>query len=292
MRAAGAAALCWLVAATAGAAEIVDATGTKVAVPAHASRIVTLAPSLGELAADLDTEHLERVIGVSEYSDFPPALKKVPTIGPYHRFNLEKVVSLKPDLVLATKDGNAEDQIQHLRELGITVVVVDSSSFEWVGKSMRMAAEAMGVASAGEKMAAAFARGLSVVRGHSKGRPAKRVLLQLGEDPLIVAGGENFLNEALAAIGATNAYADSRARYPRPALEDAIARNPDVILVLALGEDRAVFEKMAGHWGEFGKLNAVKSGSVRVLRADPLLRPTLRLLQGLEALEGAVYGAK
>src|SRR6478672_2161638 len=106
-------------------------------------RIVTLAPSLAELAADLAGEKIERIVGVSEYTDFPPALKKVESIGPYHKFNLEKVVSLKPDLVLATSDGNSRDQVLHLRELGVPVVVVETQSLAQVVSSIRLIGQAM-----------------------------------------------------------------------------------------------------------------------------------------------------
>src|SRR5579885_2742507 len=85
----------------------VDELGVTVPEGAKPARVVTLAPSLAEVAAALDPAHLERIVGVTEYTDFPPSLAKVESVGPYNRFNIEKVVSLKPDLVLATKDGNA-----------------------------------------------------------------------------------------------------------------------------------------------------------------------------------------
>src|SRR5262249_55702767 len=108
---------------------------------------------------------------------------------------------------------------------------------------------------------------------------------------LIVAGRESFLSEALDAIWAKNAYADIPGRYPRPSLEDAVAREPDVILVLAHPGGEAESAKMLARWREFQGLRAVKSGNVRTLDAETLLRPTLRLLDGLSRLEKAVYGA-
>jgi iron complex transport system substrate-binding protein len=266
-----------------------DALGVAIPEGTKPARIVTLAPSLGELMADLDTPHIERIVGVSEYTDYPPMLGKVESIGPYNRFNLEKVVALKPDLVLATKDGNAEDQIRHLKELGLKVVVVDTTSLSLVARSMRQAGLAAGMPAEGERMAKAFELGLEKVRARARNRPKRRVLVQLGDEPLIVAGGEAFLSEALSTIGAGNAYADSQARYPRPSVEDAVARDPDAIVILAMGDPKP-FEKMAARWASFRTLKAVKAHRVKVLRADALLRPTMRLLDGLFLLEEAVYG--
>lgn len=262
-------------------------------------RIVTLAPSLGELAADLSGEHLERIVGVSEFTDYPPALARVSSVGPYQRFNLEKVVALKPDLVLATTDGNSKDQVTHLQELGIRVLVINTSTLSEVESSMRLVGRAMGVPEDGEKMAARFAAGLRNFRSRAEHReaPKARVMLQLGEDPLIVAGKGSFLNEALELLGAQNIYGQGSGQehYPRPAIEDVIHRDPDTILVLALGHDRAGTETsaaMASHWNRFATLSAVKAHRCQVLQADALLRPSLRLLEGLSLLEKAVYAKK
>ncbi len=272
------------------AGEVVDETGTRVTLADRPARIVTLAPSLGELAADLDTEHIERIVGVSEYTDHPPSLKKVESIGPYHRFNLEKVLALKPDLVLATKDGNAEDQVKHLRELKLKVVVVDTTSLAQIARSMRLVGQAMGVAEAGERMAKSFEAGVASIRQRLLGAKGPRVLLQFGDEPLVVAGKESYLTQALELIRATNAYGDSAGRYIRPSLEDAVSRAPFRIIILSLGEDQVPFKKMAEKWKRFPKIPAVERGQVRVLKADTLIRPTMRFLDGLKLLEEAVYG--
>jgi iron complex transport system substrate-binding protein len=282
--------------APARAYEVVDALGTHVRLARPPERIVTLAPSLGELAADVAGEKLERIVGVSEYTDYPPGLKRAASVGPYNHVNLEIVVSLKPDLVLATRDGNAKDQVEHLRELGLSVIVVETESFAKVDESMKLVAAAMGNADAGAKMAAQFETGLARIRtrgaelahaGHH------RVLLELGDQPLIVIGGKAFLNDALLAVGAENAYESLADAYPRPSIEDAAERNPDTILVLAMGEGGVrdpVFQAMAARWKVFPSLAAVRQDRVSVLQADALLRPSMRLLEGLSLLGRAIYG--
>jgi iron complex transport system substrate-binding protein len=292
--AAAALALAWAAAGgRAQAREVVDATGARVRLADKPARIVTLAPSLGELAADLCGNDLSRIVGVSEYTDYPPALAKVASVGQYARFNLEKVVALRPELVLATLDGNPRDEVLHLRELGVPVVVVATASLKDVEGSIRLVGEAMGVPEDGARMARSFAEGLTRIRAKAaSGAKARRVLLELGEDPLVVAGRGTFLDDALLAVGATNVYGDSDTHYPRPSLEDVVHRDPDVILVLALGGDLKPFEAMAKGWARFPRLKASRSGNVRIVQDNAVLRPTLRLLEGLRLLEKAVYGAR
>jgi len=273
------------------AREVVDATGARVQLVDRPVRIITLAPSLGELAADLIGTEIDRIVAVSEYTDYPPNLRRLPTVGPYVRFNLEKVVSMKPDLVLATLDGNSRDQVLHLRELKIPVVVVGTESIEQVLVSVELVANAVGAPALGASMREQLKTGIERIRARGKNRPKPRVLLQIGEDPVIVVGRKSFLHESLEAVGAINIYGDSKDHYPRPALEDVIHRDPDQIIVLALGKDLRPFHEMAKRWGQYPQMRAVKNRKVSVLQGDAVLRPSLRLLEGLSLLEKAIHGS-
>lgn len=248
------------------ARELTDTTQTKVQLGDHPVRIVPLAPSLAELAADIAGEDLTRIVGVTEYTDYPAALEKRPSVGPYYRFSIERVAGLKPDLVLATFDGNNKDQVNHLRELGLPVVVVATGTFDEIENSMKLVAAAMGDPSRGEQMAAKFHQGILDLRAKSRGRPKRRVLLQVGDQPLIVAGGQSYLNEAIETIGATNVYGSMKMRYPRPSLEDVITRDPESIVILALGKDLKPFYQMERRWAGFPLLSAIKSKQVRILK--------------------------
>lgn len=264
--------------------------GSEVLVPEQPERVVTLMPSLGELAADILGELFPvRIIGVSEFTDYPPALTTKESVGPYHRINIEKIVSLKPQLVLASMDGNAKDEVDHLRERGISVLVVSTRTFEEIGKSIRLIGEALGRKTEGEQLAAQLERGTHRIheRTHADriASGKKRVLIQVGDDPLVVAGGGSFLSEAVEIVGGVNVYKDLAAAYPRPSLEDVMMRDPEVILIADLGKSQAATSKMMKRWKVFSKLKAVQAGRVQVIEGDTLLRPTLRLLEGLAILE-------
>ncbi len=272
------------------ATEILDVTLMRVKVPDHPQRVICLAPSLSELAADLVGLDLKRIVGVSEYSDYPPAVKKIVSIGSYTQINLEKILSLKPDLVLATADGNSKDQVIHLRELGITVVVVDTGDFDQVCRSILLVAKALGSLSLGEQMVSHFRSELARMREQGKSRAPVKVLLQIGDDPLVVVGRKSFLHSALELLGAKNAYGNTESHYPRPSLEDIIHLDPDIILVMTLGEDPQSYKRMVMKWQQFSGMTAVKNKKVLVFKSDVLLRPTLRMIEGLNLLNRAIYG--
>ena len=269
---------------------LTDATQVLVKLNDSPQRIVTLAPSLGELAAELVGADFDRIVGVSEYTDEPAGLKKVTSIGPYHQVNLEKVVSLKPDLVLATSDGNSKEQVLHLRELGVPVVVVRTESFKDIEESIQLVAEAIGSKAQGAKMVTQLKSGLQKFKERSKKHAPLKTILQMGDQPLVVAGGKSFLSESLKLLGATNLYAESDHHYPRPSLEDVLHRDPEAIVVLTFGKDLKPFRVMAQRWTQFPDLKAVKTKRVVILKSDALLRPTLRILEGISQLERVLYG--
>lgn len=278
---------CW-------AGEFQDATGISVQVNDHPSRIVALAPSVAELAAEILSMDLQKIVGVSESTDFPPALKSVTSVGPYTHVNIEKVSLLRPDLVLATTEGNSKDQVLRLRELGIPVFVVATSNFAQIQQAMVQVAELLGEKKRGETIAKRFAQSLEVFRARAARRAHNnriRVMVQLDDAPLVVAGGKSFLSEALETIGAQNVFGETTTSYPRPSLEEVLRRDPDSIVVLAFGADLAPFNRMASRWGAYQRLRAIREKRVRVFFSDTLLRPSLRLLEGLAELERVLYAA-
>lgn len=265
-----------------------SAAGAEAAPPPQ--RIVPLAPSLAELCADLLGSQGQRIVGVTENADTPSSLSKKPSIGPYHRVHLEKLISLKPDLVLATRDGNSRDQIDRLKELGIPVVLVATGSLAQVVESIGVIAEAIGEKEKGRELSSKLRAGIEAIRKRHPGAEGPRVLMQVGSDPLVVVGAGTFLQDAIQAVGGRNLYSDSRTGYPRPSLEDILNRNPDRIIVVSMSAEEQEARRWAQEWARLPRLRAVQERAVRIVRGDRLARPTLRLLEGLEELERAIHG--
>jgi iron complex transport system substrate-binding protein len=252
--------------------------------PRH--RIVTLAPALAEMTRDL-LESSEAIVGVSEYSDYPPkGYPHAKSVGPYFRFHLEAVAALKPDLVVATLDGNDRAQVLRLREMGFSVVVLGSQSLAELKKSYWILGQVLNRKKRASEILQQFDSDLIklIEKFKTFDRGATRVVLQIGDDPLVLIGGTGFVADVLKNIGVTNSLQDQNTAYPRLNYEEILRRNPDWILILTLGQDAKTYELFKKRWSRFSGLKAVKNGQVVVLKADELIRPTLRVIQGAELL--------
>ncbi len=249
-------------------------------------RIVALAPSVAEIAADLlGKEGVSRIVGVSNEADRPEALKGRPRVGPFYRVNLEAVVGLKPDLVLATQDGNLPEQVERLRSVGVRVLVVGTPHVDSLPETYRTLGRELGLSSGAEKKAAAIEQELRELRRLSERRQNKapRVVLQIGWNPVVVVGGQGFLAEVLSIAGGKSVFADVPQAYPRPSREAVLARKPDVILQVSMDQGRD--QSQGG--SDWGKIPTLRVDADDLLRPGPGLVTAIRKLQ--EGLNGFAH---
>lgn len=243
-------------------------------------KIVTMTPALGEIVVALDEGSTERIVGVSESSDFPPVLQKKLSIGPYDQVSLERVVAAKPDLVLASKAGNSRTQVERLESLGLRVHVVSTTDFESTQMSFKSIGKLINREKVGKALAQKFEDELKSSRLYlSQTKP--RTVLVVGEQPTVVVGGKGFIGEALRHLGAINCYESASNEYPRPSQEDLLEKNPDRIAILAMGTDVGFAQRILDHWKAYRNLKAVREGRIGILQIDELMRPTPRLPQGV-----------
>jgi len=116
----------------------------------------------------------------------------------------------------------------------------------------------------------------------------KSILIQVGSRPLVVVGGNSYLNDAIETLGCKNVYSDLKQAYPRPSIEDVISRNPDTILILAMNDKKNLYEGWTKEWKGFERLKATQNQRIFVFRSDALMRPSLRWTEGLQALHQAL----
>ncbi|MBS1963592.1 MAG: ABC transporter substrate-binding protein [Bdellovibrionales bacterium] len=274
---------------------VVDAVGADVHFVRTPKRIVPLQPSLAELAVRVGAP-IEAIVGVSAYTDFPLELKKKPSIGSYAKPNLEAILALKPELVLAGRDGTPKEIVARLGKLGIPVVTVATETLAGLREAYRVVGAALRRSTEATAALAEFDGELAALRKRAETRTkagnSAKVLLQVGEDPLVVAAGKTYLNEGLGVIGATNVYADPEQTYPRVSIEDVLKKDPDAIVLVGMGDDVAQFSRAEKRWKSYPKLAAARAGRIVLLRSDSLVRPGPRFPGGLVELERAVYGAK
>lgn len=253
-----------------------ESDGAAAAAAGSCERVIALTPGLVETLFALGLG--DRVVGVGDYSTWPPEAAKKPLLGGLFNPNLERIVSLGPDLAVLIP--SERDLAARLQPLGVDILVVENESLANVERSFHAIAGRCGVAGAGDRLAAEWRRGLapSPLPG-----PPLRVMLSVGRQPgrlgdLIVAGKGTFFHELLERLGATNAFADAPGLYPQISLEEIVARRPDVILELrAYPVTPEVATSLRSDWRALGDLPAVRDGRVEVLAGDYVVIPGPRL---------------
>jgi iron complex transport system substrate-binding protein len=238
-------------------------------------RLVALAPNLTETLFALGLG--DRVVGVGDFSTWPPEAARKPHLGGLFNANLEGIVALHPDLAVLVP--SERDLAARLEPLGIDSLIVESESLADVERSFAVVAERCGVPEAGKRLTAKWRAGLAPdpLPGHPK------VLLAVGREEgrlsdVLAAGPGTFLDEMLTRLGGVNAFADAKLRYPKVSLEEVVARAPDVILELRSDPvSPEVARALAADWGQLGNLPAVRSGRITVIGGDYTVIPGPRL---------------
>jgi len=270
--------------ATAGT--VVDQMARQVIVPDDPGRVISLAPSITEIVFALKQEY--RLKGVTRYSDYPGAAKKLPRIGSYVRLDIERIVALNPDLCIATRDGNPKAIIDRLALLNIPVYVVNPRDIDSILETIL---EIGAILNAGHRaknltdgMRTRIQRVMSRV-AQVNYRP--RVFFQIGISPIVSTGTDTFIHELIEIAGGIN-LAAGRSAYPRFSTEQVLALEPEVLVITSMAR-QAGFEQIKAQWRRWPKIPAVRDERIFIVDSDLFDRPSPRLVSGLELLTGLIH---
>jgi iron complex transport system substrate-binding protein len=214
------------------------------------------------------------VVAVSDYCDYPPQAAALPRIGSFLVPNVEAIIALRPDVVIGTPSPGNHEAVAMLRRLGIRVEIDDPEHLSDLPRVTRMIAAAAGVPAEGERLVASIERDLDAVRERVAGAPFRRVLMVVGQDPLIAVGHTSFLGELLAAARATN-VAPPQAVWPHLNVEFVIAADPEIVIDSSMGSEDG--RASTAFWSRFSSLAAVREGHVYPFKSYRVLRPGPRL---------------
>ncbi len=248
-----------------------DDLGRLAALERPARRIVSLAPHVTELLFAAGAGG--RVVGAVESSDYPPAAQLIPRVGGSAALDLEAIVALRPELVVAWDSGNPAAAIERLRALGYPVYVSEPRALEDIGRALRRLGRLAGTEAHARTAAAAYERSLDALRRRYAGRPPLSVFYQVWDHPLITVNGEHLISAVLELCGGRNVFADLPALAPRVSIEAVVARDPQVIISAGAGLDA---------WRRWGELAAVRDRHLYSVDPDLLHRPTPRILTGAQ----------
>ena len=249
-------------------------------------RIVSLAPSMTEILFALGLG--ENIVGVTSFCDYPEEAKKKQKIGGMSNPSLEAVVSLKPDIVVMTTDGNPKEFEERLRSLKINTYVFTARRFAELSQGIRGLGDALGVKERADKLAREIEAGINAfkIRNAASRNPKsaihKKVLYIVWPEPLIVAGPGTIIDDAIALLGDENIASGAATAYPKYSIEEVIHRAPDVIII-GKGSGMDMVAVSRGILQRISSVPAVKTGAVCYL-GDGLYRLGPRVIKGIEEL--------
>lgn len=274
--------LCLLLAVPAQAATIrvVDDAGRTLEFGRTPQRIIALTPHLTELLFAVGAG--AQLVGADSASDFPAAARALPRVGDYSRINFERVLALKPDLVVVWTGGNRAADVHRLERMGLPVLHTQASRLDDVARLLRLIGQASGHAQEGEAAARDFSARLAALQVGAARKPPASVFYQVWDRPLMTVGGAHWISDALALCGARNVFADLEAASPVVSREAVLRRAPELIVG---GSDAPDLRRQ---WQSFVGLPAVKTNAFVRVDADRLHRPTPRLIEGVAELCAAV----
>ncbi|MHA4976792.1 cobalamin-binding protein [Pseudomonas extremorientalis] len=194
-----------------------------------AERVVSLAPSLSEIVVELGAADV--LVGVLDGGERPAALAQVPSVGHYGQLDMERLISLKPDLILLWPGSVGPAQREQLQRLNIPVYVAEPHSLEQLTTQVQAIAEQLGRADAGRQLAAQLRQRLAELRQRYQRAEPLRVFYQVWNKPLYTVGGGQIISDALKVCGARNVFDDLKLPAPQVSIESVLQRDPEMILV-------------------------------------------------------------
>lgn len=269
---------------------VTDDFGYRVVINHTPQKIVSLAPSNTEILFALGLG--DRVVAVTDWCTYPPEAQEKDTIGGYNTVNIEKVVSANPDIVFAA-DGNTDEVIENLRSLGITVITLNSLTFDDVISDIRLVGQATGAREEAELLVGDMERRVSII-GTTITQTEKRPTVAhiIWNDPIWVSGNRTFQDMVITMAGGINAFPQVE-EWGVISLEEFILTNPDVIIVNSgsgmggTGED-LLYEFFINEPRMQG-VSAVKNGRVYIVDSDIIDRGGPRIVEALEMVAADIH---
>ncbi|WP_432217837.1 cobalamin-binding protein [Pseudomonas kribbensis] len=239
-----------------------------------ALRVVSLAPSLSEIVVELNSADL--LVGVLDAGDRPSAIKDVPSVGRYGQLDMERLLSLKPDLLLLWPGSVGPAQRDQLKRLDIPTFVAEPHSFEQLTTQIEAIATQLGRPERGVERAAELRLKLDELRQRYRREAPLRVFYQVWDKPLYTIGGGQIISDALEVCGARNVFADLTLPAPQVSIEAVLQRDPEVIL--------AGDQPQLDAWSAWPQVAAVKHRQLLLVTDKGLERPSGQMIEATAKL--------
>lgn len=271
--------LTWLGSTGALATTVTDDTGTRIVLPAPASRIVSLSPGATEMLFAAGAG--DKVIATVEYADEPAAARRIPRIGDAAAIDMERLVALRPDVVIIWPGGGNAAQIAKIARLGVPLYRQEVDALRDLPQSLRRLGVLAGTSGVAESNARSLEQRLNAIEHQYAGGRRLTVLLQVWNHPIYTVGATQIMSDALRLCGARNVFDDLKVPGPAVDVEAVIARDPDVIVAAA---PRGAGAAWLADWKRFPDLRAVRADRLIAFEDDGFSRLGPSVVSATEGL--------
>lgn len=244
------------------------------------NRVITLAPNLTEMIYYLGLEN--KLVGNTLYCNYPPAAQKIEKVGDMLTFNFEKIITLKPDLIFITVEGNTKETYDKFRELGLKIFVSNPRGYDGIKKTISDFGKIFGIESKTKNKIAEWDSTISFIRNSTKSDSTRTAMYVVELKPIMLAGKNTFLNEFLQFCGLKNIAEDSPINYPLFSREEILKRDPDFIIIPTDGAKQ--IDNIEKIYPEWKQLRAVKNKNIIFVDRDLYSRPGPRFVEAVKDL--------
>lgn len=266
---------------------ITDDAGSEHILSDTKKRLVSLMPHSTELLFEIGAGDL--IVGAVEYSDFPEAAKSIPRVGGYSALNIEAILALQPDMILAWPEGNRGRELEKLKDLNLPLFVSDPRDFHDIARAMAYLGTITGRRQGAQQAIERFNQRYQKLKKDYSSQKPLQVFYQVWNAPLMSQNGDTFISRAIELCGGKNIFADLPMANPQVSIEAILTENPDVIVASGMGQARP---EWLDDWRQYKTLQAVQNNHLVHIPPELLQRPTSRLLQGTEILCEALQSAR
>lgn len=243
-------------------------------------RIIVLAPHSVEMLFRLDAGDM--IVGTTEYSDYPEAANAIPRIGAHTGINMEKVLALEPDLIIAWESGNPKKDLEQMDKLGLNVYRSKTDSISDIPKEFIYLGKLIGKEAKAKEVVEDFNARLEQIRQANAHKSKVPFFYQLWLEPLRTLTEGSWINPILSYCGGVNIFpAKGDMHYPQVSMENVLLNMPEAIIIPS---HHGAANVSADHWSNWPEIPAVKNENIYFINGDILHRYTYRILEGMEAV--------
>jgi iron complex transport system substrate-binding protein len=263
-----------------------DEMGRQVKIPHPAKRVVSLAPSITEILFELGLD--KEVAAITNFCDYPEAVLKKPRIGGFVNPDVEKIVSLKPDLIIGIRDGNRMDTVHRLNDSGLSVYLIDPKGFDGVMRTIKNIGDVVGREKESKRLINEMANKKENMITLTQSLSKPKVFFQLGDAPMVTVGKGTLADDLIRLAGGRSISENESISYPFYSIETVLLKAPEIIIMTSMDSKKNSLH-LVKKWESWKSIPAVRMNKIYVIDSNLVDRPTPRIIEGLEALVKIIH---